>query len=98
MYTVTGRDTNHNYGWVGKKFTVPVGTEVTPVDNLPQGGFWVNVEDLPLHLGLNPELKSWGVTYGYHVSESDTVSFDELSDAIAYRKTIDGESSPYLKG
>jgi hypothetical protein len=51
------------YGALAK---IPKGTLVTQAYNLPDGGYWVENWK-----GMTKAQKSWGETYGYHVTEKE---------------------------
>lgn len=51
------------YGHVA---TVPVGAELVPANNLPQGGFWV----LEWH-GISETEAAWVRGYGIHISKEE---------------------------
>jgi len=49
-----------------KRATIPKGTAVRPADNLPPGGYWV---DVPAN--ASAELASWLNVYGVRVGPGD---------------------------
>jgi len=67
-------DFETSYGWLGasKKVTIKRGTFAYPATNLPQGGYWLQLDS-----SYPDEVISWGHHYGFHVTD-DAITTEEI--------------------
>jgi hypothetical protein len=75
MYnTQLKNDFHTSYGWANKKITIKRGAFAQPATNLPQGGYWLQLDS-----SYPDEVRSWGHNYGFHVTD-DAVTTDEIGE------------------
>lgn len=69
-------DFHTSYEWLGasKKVTIKRGTFAYPAKNLPQGGYWLQLDS-----SYPDEVISWGHNYGFHVPD-DAITNDEIGE------------------
>ena len=62
----TKEEINYRSMSYGHIATIPAKTPVTPANNLPEGGFWVDNWE-----GMSDKAESWGRNYGFHVTAEE---------------------------
>jgi len=69
----TTKDIEHKLGPGGKTITIPKGTQVYPANNLPDGGYWVIIEDIfdDYDQSTNEQIESFARNYGLWVSDDE---------------------------